>query len=253
MLKRRIIPLLLVEGPNLVKGKGFDNWRRVGTLIPAINVQNSRDVDELVIVDSGATKQDRGFDFSILSQARGRCSVPLTVGGGIRSLEEASILIQEGADKVLVGSSCVTSMRLVSQIAERFGSQAVIVSVDARREGANVSCWSHGGTKRLEVHPVERGLQAVQAGAGEVLVNSIDRDGEMNGFDIEIMGQMARELLAPVIAAGGAGSVRDVVDLFDQAPVAAVAVGSLFQFTEATPRSIRSALAVRGHPVRSTD
>ena len=252
MLKRRVIPLLLIDGPNLVKGKKFDNWRRVGTLVPAVNVHNGRDVDELVVIDAGATMGNRSFDFSILAQVRGRCFVPLTVGGGVRTLEEASMLIELGADKVLIGSSCSKDMKLVKMIAEKYGSQAVVVSVDVRRELSGLTCWTHGGSNQLSVDPCDRGRAAIESGAGEILVNSIDRDGEMNGFDIELMAEMVREVKVPVIAAGGAGSINDVVEVFDQAGVAAAVAGSLFQFTEVTPASIRDALAARGHPVRST-
>ncbi|MGA1437702.1 MAG: HisA/HisF-related TIM barrel protein, partial [Ilumatobacteraceae bacterium] len=179
MLKLRIIPLLLIDGPNLVKGSGFDNWRRVGTLIPALNVHNSRDVDELLLVDAGASRNGRPFNLNILRQARGRCFVPLSVGGGLSTINEASAAIESGADKVVIGSALSSSMSLLTEVADRFGAQAAVAALDVRRTSDGWQMFTHGGSRLVEGSVVERARLAEEAGAGEIVINSIDRDGMM--------------------------------------------------------------------------
>ena len=252
MLKLRIIPLLLIDGPNLVKGSGFDNWRRVGTLIPALNVHNSRDVDELLLVDAGASRNGRPFNLNILRQARGRCFVPLAVGGGLSTIDEASAAIESGADKVVIGSALSSSMSLLKEVADRFGAQAAVAALDVRRTFDGWQMFTHGGSRLVEGSVIERARLAEEAGAGEIVINSIDRDGMMNGFDLEVLTAVVDQVTVPVIASGGAGTVADCVQLFESTGVSAAAAGSLFQFTEVTPAEIREALEVRGHPVRKT-
>ena len=252
MLKLRIIPLLLVDGPNLVKGAEFDNWRRVGTLVPALNVHNSRDVDELLLVDAGASRRGVSFNLNILRQARGRCFVPLAAGGGVTTLEQASAVIEAGADKVVLGSVIGESMELVTSVAERFGSQAVVAALDVVGDGPNWRTRTHGGSREISTPLLDRARQAEDAGAGELLINSIDRDGKMSGYDLECLDEVVNRVTVPVIASGGAGSVAHCVELFESVGVSAAAAGSLFQFTEVTPAEIRSALSKRGYPVRTT-
>lgn len=252
MLKLRIMPLLLVDGPNLVKGSGFDNWRRVGTLIPALNVHNSRDVDELLLIDAGASRRGQTFNQNILRQSRGRCFVPLAVGGGLSTIVEASAAIESGADKVVIGSALADSVSLITEVADRFGSQAAVASLDVRRVNGGWQVFTHGGARPVDGSVLDRALRAEEAGAGEIMINSIDRDGTMAGYDLDVVADIVDHVTVPVIASGGAGTVAHCLELFEAAGVSAAAAGSLFQFTEVTPAEIREALGERGHPVRKT-
>lgn len=251
MLKFRIIPIVLVDGPNVVKGSLFDNWRRISTLAPVLNVYNSRDVDELILLDTRASRTSADFNLSILSQALFRLAVPLSVGGGIRSADDVARLIDQGADKVVIGSAFSSSPKIVEASAARFGSQALVVSIDVRRNAdCGYEAFGFGGKTLLSDAPVELARVAQEAGAGEIMVNSISRDGTMQGFDLEIVAEITDAVAVPVIGAGGAGSEADFVELVSQTGASAAAAGSVFAFTEATPESVRLALRSAGVPVR---
>lgn len=252
MLKFRVIPTILVDGPNVVKGTGFDNWRRIGTLAPILNVFNARDVDELMLIDSGATRSGREFDLRILTQAVTRVSSPLTVGGGILTMPTLARLIEEGADRVVLGSVLSEDPGLLERSASRFGSQALVAAIDVRKTVNGYMCYSRGGTRALNDDPVALARRYEAAGAGEIIVTSIDRDGEMIGFDLDITGEVADSVSIPVVAAGGASSPADFATLASHTGVVAATASSLFMFTEATPLHVREALAAQGVPVRRT-
>lgn len=253
MLKFRVIPIILVDGPNVVKGSEFNNWRKVGTLIPALNVYNTRDVDELILLDTRASRSRTGFNMRILTQALGRISVPLAVGGGISSVDQVAELIDNGADKVVIGTAGSTNPRFLEEAAGRFGSQACLATIDVKcHPDGTRHCYVHGGSKHLALEPIRLANQHEAAGAGEILVNSISHDGKMNGFDIEIVAQVADAVRIPVVGAGGAGSARDFVNLAAATEVNAAAAASLFVFTEVTPQDIRDVLAEEGIPVRQS-
>lgn len=253
MLKFRVIPIILVDGPNVVKGSEFNNWRKVGTLIPALNVYNARDVDELILLDTRASRTHTGFNMRILAQALGRISVPLAVGGGISSVDQVAELIDNGADKVVIGSGASTNPHFLEKAASRFGSQACVTTIDVKNHtDCTRHCYVHGGTRHLQISPTQLAHQHVSAGAGEVIVNSISKDGKMNGFDVDLVGEIARAINIPVIAAGGAGSPSDFVRLATETLANAGAAGSIFAFTETTPQDVREALAEVRIPVRNT-
>lgn len=251
MLKIRVIPTLLWKGFGLVKGVGFDSWRRVGPVLPAIKVYNARDVDELVLVDIAASLDENEPDADSVNDFSGECAVPLTVGGGVTSLDHVLSLLHAGADKVAVNSATYSNPALVDAAANRFGSQCVIASIDARRMGdGSYHCFSHAGSIDSGKEVVAWAQELAGRGAGEILLTSIDRDGTMRGYDLDLVERVVRAVDIPVIASGGAGSYQNLVDVVLQAGASAVAAASIFHFTELTPAGAKSVMQAAGIPVR---
>ncbi|MEQ1657146.1 MAG: imidazole glycerol phosphate synthase cyclase subunit [Hylemonella sp.] len=250
MLKVRIIPTLLWKQFGLVKGVGFDSWRRVGPVLPAIKVYNQREVDELVLVDIVAHQSDHDPDFESIDEFGQDCFVPLTVGGGITKIEQVQRLLRAGADKVSINTAAYARPELVTEIARRHGAQCVVASIDVRAQDGGWSCFSHAGRQPSgrEVRSWARELE--DRGAGEILITSIERDGTMQGYDLSLIETVVRSVSIPVIASGGAGNYQHMVDAVTQAGASAVAAASIFHFTEQTPAGAKSALAAAGVPVR---
>lgn len=251
MLKVRVIPTLLWKGLGLVKGAGFDSWRRVGPVLPAIKVYNARDVDELILVDITATQEGELPDHDSVNDYSEECAVPLTVGGGITSVEQVLALLHSGADKIAINSAAYTHPDLIEAAASRFGAQCVVASIDVRRmDDGSYRCFSHAGTQDTgrEVEQWARELAA--RGAGEILLTSIERDGTMDGYDLALVEKIARAVDIPVIASGGAGSYQHMIDVVQQAGASAVAAASIFHFTELTPAGAKAAMQAAGIPVR---
>jgi cyclase len=252
MLKIRVIPTLLWKGPGLVKGAGFDSWRRVGPVLPAIRVYNRREVDELVLLDIAATPDGDEPDLESIADYGQDCFVPLTFGGGIREAAQVRALLRSGADKVSVNTAAFDRPELVRDIARRHGTQCVVASIDVRgTEPGRWECYSHAGTRPTGQDAVgwARHMQAV--GAGEILLTSIERDGTFQGYDLDLIAAVSAAVSVPVIASGGAGGYGDMVAAV-RAGASAVAAASVFHFTELTPAGAKSALAEAGFPVRQT-
>jgi cyclase len=252
MLKIRIIPVMLWDTHGLVKGKQFNPQRRVGSVIPATKIYNSRDVDELILVDIQASQNGNPPRFEEVAQISSECSIPLTVGGGISSLEHIELLLKAGADKVSLNSVVYENPRLVTEAAERFGAQCIVVSIDYRIAGSGLQCFSHSGTRAQNIDPSELAVRLAESGAGEILLTSIDSDGMMNGFDIPTIKRVSESVSIPVIASGGASEYRDLLCAIVDGGAAAVAAGSIFHFTEKTPNEARTFLESMGIPVRKS-
>jgi imidazole glycerol-phosphate synthase subunit HisF len=251
MLKVRVIPTLLWKDFGLVKGVAFNSWRRVGPVLPAIKVYNSRDVDELVLVNITASQTGDAPDHESVADFSDECSVPLTLGGGITNLEQIVSLLSAGADKISINSAAVARPDFVDQAAARFGAQCIVASVDARRrENGSYSVFSHAGTRDTGRDPVSWARELAARGAGEILITSIDRDGTLEGYDLCLVESVARAVDIPVIASGGAGTYEDMVRVVKQAGASAVAAASIFHFTERTPAGAKHALYAAGIPVR---
>jgi cyclase len=251
MLKIRVIPTLLWKNFGLVKGVGFDSWGRVGPVLPAIKVYNARDVDELFLVDITASLEGNFPDHDSVNDFSAECSVPFTVGGGITNLEQIVSLLHAGADKVAINSAAYSSPDLIGAAANRFGAQCVVVSVDAKKlSNGQYSCFSHAATIDTGKTPVEWAKEAADRGAGEILLTSIDRDGTMLGYDLELVEQVTRAVDVPVIASGGAGNYQHMIDVVKNAGASAVAAASIFHFTEQTPAGAKNAMQAAGIPVR---
>lgn len=251
MLKVRVIPTLLWRDLGLVKGIGFDSWRRVGSVLPALKVYNSRDVDELILVDITASISGREPDIDSVSDFSDTCSVPLTVGGGITSLKQIEMLLRAGADKVSVNTTAYLMPEIIDQAAAHFGAQCIIASIDVKRwANGNYRCFSHSGTRDTGRDPVSWARELAERGAGEILLTSIDRDGTMQGYDLDLVRAVTEVVDIPVIASGGAGNYQHMVEVVVQARASAVAAASIFHFTELTPSGAKQALAEAGVPVR---
>jgi cyclase len=250
LLKVRVMPVLLHSDVGLVKGIAFDSWRRVGTAMPAVKVYNLREVDELVFLDITATRDGRAPDLGIVEDIAGECFVPLTVGGGIRAVDDVRRLLMAGADKVCINSAGVEEPALIGRVADRFGSQCVVMSVDARLDGDRYEVWTRSGATNTGLDPVEVAAAAEAMGAGEILITSIDRDGTMTGYDVELVRRVADAVTIPVVASGGAGSYEHMATVLAETKATAVAAASMFHFTEQTPREAKGFLAQKGFPVR---
>ena len=235
-LKRRIIPIMLLEDGRLTKTKQFGPGRDVGDPIKSAKVYSDQYADELVILNISRMNRNVTPMLEILRRVSEVCFMPLSIGGGITSLEDARRLIQGGADKVVVNSAAYTDLDLCRQIADEFGNQALMVSVDCKRlQTGEWGCYANCGRKMSSVSLSEH-LQAVTtAGAGEILVQSIDEDGCMNGYDCKLLAEVSHQTSVPVIGAGGAGNYEHLRDAFLQGRVDSLAMGSLFNFTDSNP------------------
>jgi cyclase len=253
VLKVRVIPTLLWKDYGLVKGVGFNSWRRVGPVLPAVKVYNTRDVDELILVDITASPAEQPPDHESIADFSKECLVPLTVGGGVTSLEQIVALLHAGADKVSINSAAFSNPEIVDRGAARFGAQCIVASIDARRQpDAGWTCFSHSGSRDTGREPVPWARELVARGAGEILLTSIDRDGTMGGYDLALIESVAAAVDVPVIASGGAGVYQHMVQAVRDAGASAVAAASMFHFTEQTPAGAKEALHQAGVPVRRT-
>ena len=251
MLKVRVIPTLLWKNFGLVKGVGFDSWRRVGPVIPAVKVYNARDVDELVLVDITASRETTPPDYESISDFASECFVPFMVGGGITRIDHIQCLLRAGADKIIINTAAYANPRLVEEAANRFGAQCVVASIDTRRlDDGRYLCYSYCGTTATDKHPVAWAKELEGRGAGEILITSIDRDGTMQGYDLALIEQMAHAVNLPIIASGGAGNYEHMRQAIQDAGASAVAAASMFHFTEQTPAEAKKYLAAAGVPVR---
>ena len=251
MLKTRIIPTLLYRDFGLVKGVRFDSRRAVGAAMQAVKVYNLRGVDELVFFDVTATIDARPPDLELIDDLADDCFMPLTVGGGIREVDDIGHLLAVGADKVAIGTALVEDPALIERAARQFGSQCIVGVIDVRRDEVGGSTvWTRSGTDDTSLDPMTVALDAQRLGAGELLLQSIDRDGTMTGYDIQLIRDISSEVTIPVIASGGAGSYEHMAEVIIHGGAAAVAAASIFHFTERTPMEAKEHLRSCGVPVR---
>lgn len=249
MVKFRIIPSILTDGTSQVKGSQFVNWRTVGSVLQAVKVHAARDVDEILLLDVGASLQNRLISADLVSSVARSLRVPLAVGGGISGVEHVSTLLDAGADKVVIGSGAFEIEGLVAELAQVFGSQAIVCAVDVFDDSGN-SVAIRSGTVGIPTGPLETALNLEAKGAGEILFQNVHRDGSMTGPDLPRIEELAAALSVPLIAGSGIGSGAHVLQVH-QAGASAVSVGALFQFSQETPRSLKEFLAAAGVPVRS--
>jgi len=251
MLKIRIIPTLLYKGYGLVKGVSFDSWRRVGTALPAIKVYCTREVDELIILDIAATPENRSIDYEEVDHLADECFMPLTVGGGVRDLNDFHRLLRAGADKVSINTAALEAPDLINESVSLYGSQCVVLSIDYRKHAdGHREVYSHCGKKPTGVEPVSWAREGAERGAGEILLTSIDLDGTMKGYDVEFTRKVSDAVKVPVIASGGAGSYEHMYEVLTDGGAAAIAAASIFHFTQSTPLEAKQYLAEKGLPVR---
>lgn len=246
----RVIPCLDVHNGRVVKGVNFVDLRDAGDPVEAARAYDAAGADELCFLDITASHEGRETILDVVRRTAEVCFMPLTVGGGVRSHEDARALLLAGADKVAVNSAAVARPELVADIAERFGSQCVVGSVDARKSGDGWEVFTHGGRKGTGVDAVAHAIRLAELGAGELLVTSMDRDGTRNGFDLELTRAIADAVSVPVIASGGVGGLEHLVEGVTQGHASAVLAASIFHFGEASIGDAHRALAASGLPVR---
>jgi imidazole glycerol-phosphate synthase subunit HisF len=247
----RVIPCLDVKDGRVVKGVNFVNLRDAGDPVEAARAYDAAGADELCFLDISASHEGRGTLLDIVARTAEVCFMPLTVGGGVRSAEDARALLLAGADKVGVNSAAVARAELVAEIADRFGSQCVVASVDARRTGAGWEVFTHGGRTATGIDAVAHAIRLAELGAGELLVTSMDRDGTRDGYDLELTRTIADAVSVPVVASGGVGNLAHLVEGVTKGNASAVLAASIFHFGEATIAEAHIALANAGLPVRS--
>jgi cyclase len=251
MLKIRIIPTLLFKEIGLVKGIGFDSWRRIGSALQAVKVYNMREVDELIFLDIAATPAGRQPDFRQIDELADECFMPMTVGGGVRSVQDIRDLLAVGADKVAINSAALDTPRLLSDGADQFGVQCIVAAIDVRRHGdGRREVYGDCGTRPTGQDPVDWARRCETLGAGEILLTSIDRDGTMSGYDVALTAAVSAAVSIPVIASGGAGTYAHMAEVLRDGKAAAVAAASIYQFTELTPKDAKRYLREQGFSVR---
>lgn len=236
MVKTRIIPTLLYKDYTLVKGVRFDSWRRVGSLVQAIKVYNLRQVDELVFLDITATLRGNTPDFSLVDDFADDCFMPLSVGGGIATVDDIRRLLQCGADKVVINSAAYLTPEIICEAAGKFGSQCIVVSIDAKKmPNGKYEVFINSGTRPTGKCPAVFAKEAEELGAGEILLTSIDRDGVMGGYDTMLTKEVTEAVSIPVIASGGAGNYEHMLEVIIKGKASAIAAASIFHFTQMTP------------------
>jgi cyclase len=247
----RIIPCLDVAGGRVVKGVNFVALRDAGDPVQAAAAYDAAGADELCFLDITASHENRGTLIDIVERTADQCFMPLTVGGGVRSVDDARALLLAGADKVAVNSAAVARPALIGELAMRFGEQCVVVAVDAK-QGApgRWEIFTHGGRKPTGIDAVAYAIEAARLGAGEILLTSMDRDGTKAGYDLALTRTIADAVPVPVVASGGVGGVADLVSGVTDGHASAVLAASIFHFGEVTVAQARSAMAAAGLPVR---
>lgn len=229
MLRPRVIPCLLLKDRRLVKTVRYRDPRYIGDPINVARIFSDKQVDELLLLDISRTPEARPIDFNLVGDIASECYMPLTYGGGIRSLQDIRDLLALGVEKVVLGTAAIETPELVTEASRTFGTQSIVVSIDAAKDSfGRYQVFGRCGTRTTMLNPVDHARCMQSAGAGELLVNSIDRDGSLKGYDLDLVGAVAGAATVPVIACGGAGSIRDFVAAVREGGASAVAAGSLF-------------------------
>lgn len=252
MLCKRLIACLDVRDGRVVKGTNFVELRDAGDPAALAARYDVEGIDEVVVLDVSATVENRRALAATIHAVASRLFIPLTVGGGVATLDDASALFDAGADKVSINSAALRSPELITAIAARYGSQAVIVAVDAKRDGSDFRVFGRSGTDQSPLEAAAWAREAADRGAGEILATSIDRDGTRSGFDIELTSRLSRAVSIPVIASGGAGTHEHFFEVFTAGEADAALAASVFHFSEHAVASLKEFLGANGIPVRQS-
>ena len=250
MHTKRIIPCLDVNNGRVVKGVNFVSLRDAGDPVEIAKAYDKAGADELVFLDITASSDDRGTVVDMVRKVAECVFIPFTVGGGIRSVDDFNVLLRAGADKVSVNSAAVYRPQLISEAAYKFGSQCVVAAIDAKRKGTSWEVYVNGGRKPMGIDAVEWAVKCEELGAGEILLTSMDEDGQKNGYDIELTKAVSEKVNIPVIASGGAGALEHFYDAFTKGKADAVLAASLFHFGEIPIPTLKEYLDKKGIPVR---
>jgi imidazole glycerol-phosphate synthase subunit HisF len=250
-VRARVIPCLDVANGRVVKGVNFVDLKDAGDPVEQARAYDAAGADELCFLDITASHEARGTILDVVRRTAEVCFMPVTVGGGVRSAEDARALLLAGADKVAVNSAAVSRPEVVADIADRFGSQCCVASIDARRTGDGWEVFTHGGRRATGIDAVVHALKLANLGAGELLVTSMDRDGTRDGYDLDLIRTIADQVSVPVVASGGVGGLGDLVAGIRDGHASAVLAASIFHFGEASIADAHAALATAGIPVRT--
>jgi cyclase len=258
MLAKRIIPCLDVTGGRVVKGVNFLELRDAGDPVEVAARYNQQGADELTFLDITATSDDRDLILHIIEAVASEVFIPLTVGGGVRTVEDVRRLLNAGADKTSFNSAAIANREVISAAADRYGAQCIVVAIDAKRRspeealsrGAGWDVYSHGGRRNTGLDAVEWAVEMATRGAGEILLTSMDRDGTRSGFDLELTRAVSDAVPVPVIASGGVGSLDDLADGIQRGGADAVLAASIFHYGHHTVGEAKARMAQRGIPVR---
>jgi cyclase len=252
-LKVRVIPCLDVKDGRVVKGVNFVALRDAGDPVEQATAYDAAGADELMFLDITASHERRGAILDVIARTADVCFMPLSVGGGIRQVDDARKLLLAGADKISVNTAAVENRDLITGCADAFGSQATVVAIDAKRSGNRWEVFTHGGRTATGLDVVDYAVECVERGAGEILLTSMDRDGAKVGYDLELLKAMTDAVSVPVIASGGAGNAQHMVDAVVQGHADAVLAASIFHFGEVSISEVKHAMAGAGIPVRLTE
>ena len=255
MFKVRVIPCLDVKDGRVVKGIRFVNLRDAGDPVAAAMAYDSAGADELTFLDITASHENRDIILDVVRRTAEACFMPLTVGGGVRTLEDIRKLLAAGADKVSINTAAVARRELVREAAEKFGDQCIVVAIDAKQVTASRACprweiFTHGGRNPTGLDAVDYAREVVSLGAGEILLTSMDRDGTRQGFDIPLTRAVADAVSVPVIASGGVGTLEHLVEGIRDGHATAVLAASIFHFGEYSIREAKTYMAAKGLPMR---
>ena len=252
MLSRRVVVCLDVRDGRVVKGVAFQSLRDIGDPVALAQVYERAGADEIVFLDISASQEARRTLLDVVRRTAGALFIPLTVGGGIGSVDDIAAALRAGADKVSINSAAVANPGLLTEAADRFGAQCVVASIDAKREESGWRVFTHGGSRPTDLDAIDWAVRCAELGAGEILLTSIDRDGSKAGYDLELTRRVAEKVSVPVVASGGAGTVDDVVAVLQDGSADAALVAGIVHERVCTVADIKSAMAGAGLPVRTT-
>lgn len=250
MLKVRVIPILIIQDGLLKKPVQFRNPRTIANPTSIVRVFENRQVDELILLDRGLTIDEEDVDPSMVREIAEELYVPFAFGGGVRSVEAMKTIIQAGAEKVVINTAAVETPTLVTEGAKKFGSQCVVVSIDALRQNGSYEVYIRSGSEPTGLDAIEWAKRVEKLGAGEILLNSVLHEGMMCGYDIDLIRAVSDSVKIPIIAAGGAGKLDDFVKVVHDGRASAVAAGSIYHYTRYTPNMVKGMLSRAGIPVR---
>ena len=251
MHTKRIIPCLDVNNNRVVKGVNFVNLRDAGDPVEVAKAYNKAGADELVFLDITASSDDRSIMLDVVSKTAEQVFIPLTVGGGIRSVEDMNKMLKAGADKVAVNSSALANPQLIADCAQKFGNQCVVAAIDAKKMAdGSWHVFVAGGRKDTGRNLIQWAQEVVALGAGEILLTSMDKDGTKSGFDLEMLNRVAEVVDVPIIASGGAGNIEDIVEVFEKTTATGALAASIFHFGEVNIGETKQVLAKTGIEVR---
>ena len=249
MLKNRIIPCLDVKNGRVVKGINFVDLKDAGDPVEQAKIYSDGGADEICFLDITASNENRDTIYDVVKETSKKCFVPLTVGGGVRSVDDINKLLNCGADKVSINTAAVQNPSVVKESSKKFGSQCIVVAIDAKKKGDTWEIFTHGGRKETGINAIECALKMEKSGAGELLVTSMDKDGTQSGYDIELMKTISESVNIPVIASGGVGTLDHLVDGITSG-ASAVLAASIFHYGTYSVNEAKQYLASKDIPVR---